>query len=129
MPLCPHHHCQQNLHGECFKRYAWDTKTKAKQAEREARVELEKHPPLPPTALASIIAAYLVDSAENRRSMWRLDGLRYSYQKHILPYFGETKPVSDVIPDDVNKLTRALKGKKLKGKTIWHIIVNLRSGA
>jgi integrase len=115
------------LHGECFKRYAWDTKTEARQAEREARVELEKHPPLPPTALASIIAAYLLDSAENGRSMWRLDGLRYSYQKHILPHFGEAKPVADITADDVNKLIRGLKQKGLKGKTIWHVIVNLKS--
>jgi hypothetical protein len=104
------------LHGECFKRYAWDTKTEAKTAEREARVELEKRPPLPPTALASIIATYLVDSAENGRSMWRLDGLRYSYQKHILPYFGEAKPIGDITPEDVNKFIRALKQKGLREK-------------
>jgi integrase len=115
------------LHGKCFKRYAWDTKTEARKAEREARVELEKHPPLPPTALASIVAAYLVDSAEDGRSMWRLDGLRYSYKKYILPHFGEAKPVGDITPDDVKKLIRALKQKGLKGKTIWHVIVNLRS--
>jgi len=115
------------LRGKCFKKYGWETKGEARKAEREARVELEKHPPLPPTALASIVAAYLVDSAEKGRSMWRLDGLRYSYKKHILPYFGEAKLIGDITPDDVNKLIRALKQKGLKGKTIWHVIVNLRS--
>jgi hypothetical protein len=52
------------LHGRCFKKYAWETKGEARKAERETRVELEKNPPLPPTALVSIVAAYLVDAAE-----------------------------------------------------------------
>jgi site-specific recombinase XerC len=59
--------------------------------------------------------------------MWRLDGLRYSYNKHVLPHFGEAKLISDITPDDINKFIGALKKRGLKGKTVWHIIVNLRS--
>jgi site-specific recombinase XerC len=44
-----------------------------------------------------------------------------------LPHFGEAKPVGDITPDDVKKLIRELNQKGLKGKTIWHVIVNLRS--
>jgi hypothetical protein len=72
--------------GRCFKRYVWDTRAEAKQAERDLRLELTKNPPLPATALGSVIAAYLVDSAERQRSMWRLDGLRLTMKNHILPF-------------------------------------------
>ena len=34
------------LHGTCYKKYAWGTKGEARKAEREARVDLEKNPPL-----------------------------------------------------------------------------------
>jgi integrase len=115
------------LRGKCFKKYAWETKGEAKKAEREARVEAEKRPPLPPTALVSIVAGYLVDSAAKGRSMWRLDGLRYSLNKHVLPHFGEAKLISDITSDDVNRFIIALKKKGLKGKTVWHVVVNLRS--
>jgi hypothetical protein len=57
------------LRGKCFKKYAWETKGEARKAERQARVDIENNPPLPPTALASIVAAYLVDSAKDGRSM------------------------------------------------------------
>ncbi|HEV8341586.1 MAG TPA: hypothetical protein VGR30_04365 [Candidatus Binatia bacterium] len=48
------------LRGQCFKRYAWDSKTEAKQAEREAQVEARKNPGLQPAALATASGAYLI---------------------------------------------------------------------
>src|SRR5688500_15105222 len=89
--------------GRCFKRYVWDSRAEAKQAERERRVELAKNPPLPATALGSLVAAYLVDSAERERSMWRLDGLRLSMKNHILPFFGEATPIASITSEGVEK--------------------------
>jgi hypothetical protein len=56
--------------GKCYKQYAsqWG-KTEAAAAEREKRVELKNNPPLPPTALSSVAAGYLVDMAERGHNL------------------------------------------------------------
>ena len=56
------------LHGKCFSRYAWDTKTEAKEAEREAYSDAKNNPGHQPTALATASGAYLIASAERGRS-------------------------------------------------------------
>ena len=45
------------LAGICYKKYAWDSKTEAKQAEQEAQVEARKNPALQPTALVTAASA------------------------------------------------------------------------
>jgi hypothetical protein len=75
------------LAGQCYTRHAWDTKTEAKEAEREARTEAKKSPALQPTALATASGAYLIASAELGRSKWRIDGLNYTFKAHIIPHF------------------------------------------
>ena len=93
-------------------------RAEAARAERETRVELAKNPPLPPTALSSVVAAYLIESAERGRSMWRLDGLRLSMKNHILPFFGEATSIAAITSERVEKFITALKRKGLKGKSV-----------
>jgi hypothetical protein len=82
--------------GQCFKKYVWDTKTEAKEAERQAQVDAKKSPTLQPTAMVTASGAYLVASAERGRSQWRVDGLNYTFKVHIVPYFGEATLITDL---------------------------------
>jgi integrase len=115
------------LRGQCFSRYAWDTKTEAKQAEREAQVEARKTPGLQPSALATASGAYLIASAERGRSKWRIDGLNYTFKAHIIPHFGESTPITDITPQMVENFIAALKRKGLKNKTVKNVITDLRA--
>ena len=62
------------LRGQCFKKYAWETKTEAREAEREAQVDAKKSPMVQPTAMVTASGAYLIASAERGRSQWRALG-------------------------------------------------------
>jgi integrase len=115
------------LRGQCFKKYAWDTKTEAKEAEREAQVEAKKSPTLQPTALVTAGGAYLIASAERGRSQWRVDGLNYTFKAHIIPYFGEATLITDITPKTVENFIAALRRKGLKNKTIKNVITDLRA--
>ena len=115
------------LRGKCSSRYAWDTKTQAKQAEQEAQVEARKNPALQPTALATASGAYLIASAERGRSRWRIDGLNYTFKAHIIPHFGETTPITDINPGMVKNFITTLKQKGLKNKSVKNIIADLRA--
>jgi integrase len=115
------------LRGQCFSRYAWDTKTEAKQAEQEAQVEARKTPGLQPTALLTASGAYLIASAERERSKWRLDGLNYTFKAHIIPHFGEATLITDINPGMVGNFITALKRRGLKNKTVKNIIADLRA--
>jgi integrase len=113
--------------GRCYKRYGWETRGGAKEAEIQFRASLKDNPPLPPTALINVVGAYLVDSAERGRSWWRVEGLRLCLKKHVLPYFGDARLITDIEFEDVDKLVRKLKKSGLKPKSIWHVVANLRS--
>src|SRR5215468_1749908 len=89
------------LADKCYKKYAWETKTAAKQAEQQAQVEARKSPALQPTALLTASGAYLIASAEQKRSGWRLDGLRSTFKNHIIPYFGEATLITDITPGHI----------------------------
>jgi hypothetical protein len=82
--------------GQCYKKYAWETKTEAKEAERQAQVDAKNSPALQPTALITASGAYLIASAEGGRGQWRLDGLRYVFNAHIIPHFGEAALITDI---------------------------------
>jgi integrase len=114
------------LRGQCFSRYVWDSKTEAKQAEREAQVDARKNPGLQPTALLTASGAYLIASAERGRSKWRIDGLNYNFKAHIIPHFGEAALITDLTPQMVENFIAALKRKGLKNKTVKNIITDLR---
>jgi integrase len=115
------------LRGQCFTRHVWDTKTQAKQAEREARAEAAKSPRLQPTAMATASGGYLIASAERGRSRWRIDGLNYTFKAHIVPHFGEASLITDITPQMVENFISALKRKGLKNKTVKNIITDLRA--
>jgi hypothetical protein len=44
--------------------------------------------------LITVVSAYLVDSAEKGRSGWRIDGMRWNFNKVIIPFFGAATPIS-----------------------------------
>jgi integrase len=115
------------LRGQCFTRHVWDTKTEAKQAEREARAEAAKSPALQPTAMATASGGYLIASAERGRSRWRIDGLNYTFKAHIVPHFGETALITDITPQMIENFIASLKRKGLKNKTVKNIITDLRA--
>jgi len=112
------------LFGQCFKKYAWDTKTEAKEAEREAQVEAKKSPRLQPAALITASGAYLIASVEDGRSRWRIN---YTFKAHIVPYFGEATLITDIIQRSVETLVTALKKKGLKNKFVKNIVTDLRA--
>jgi len=115
------------LAGKCYKKYACETKTAAKQAEEEAKVEARKNPGLQPTALVKAAGAYLIESAERGRSKWRIDGLHYNFKAHIIPYFGEATLITDITPKQVENFIADLKRKGLMNKTVKNIIIDLRA--
>jgi len=89
------------LHGKSWKQYAWDSQDEAKNAEAERRAYLLKNPPLKTDALGNVGALYLIDSAERGRSKWRIDGLRWNLNAHILPFFKAETPISAITDADV----------------------------
>src|SRR4030095_9604246 len=112
--------------GRCYKRFGFQSRAEAKEAEIQFRASLKDNPPLPPTALINVVSAYLVDSVERGRSEWRVEGLRLCLKKHVLPYFGEARLITDIEFEEVEKLVIKLK-KSLKPKSVWHVVANLRS--
>src|SRR5262249_20768477 len=81
---------QVYLQGRSYKRYAWETREEAKAALIELKKEVAarpKEPELPPTALVTVAGSYLIDLAENERSRWRIDGVRWNLNK-LIPFLG-----------------------------------------
>ena len=120
------------LAGRCFKKYAWDAKREAREAEREFLVELKNRAPIPKNTLAAVASAYLIESARKGRSQWRLDGLRWNFQKWTLPHFGESTLVTAIRSKDVEEFIlkqkpRRVKGRPISNKTIWNLVTDLRS--
>jgi integrase len=114
--------------GRCYKSYGFPTRAEAKEAEIQFRASLKDNPPLPPTALINVVSAYLIDSVERGHSEWRVEGLRLSLRKHVLPYFGDAKLITDIEFEEIEKLVIKLKRSGgLKPKSIWHVVANLRS--
>ena len=118
--------------GISYKKYAWGTKTEAREAEREFLVELKNHAPIPKNTLAAVASAYLIESARKGRSQWRLDGLRWNFQKWTLPHFGESTLVTAIRSKDVEEFIlkqkqRRVNGRPISNKTIWNLVTDLRS--
>jgi len=118
--------------GRSYKRYAWHTKTEAREAEREFLVELKKRPPVPKNTLAQIAGQYLIESTRKGRSSWRLDGLRWNFQKFTLPFFGESRIITTIKTKDIDEfiltqMQRRVRGKRVSNKTVWNIVTDLRA--
>jgi integrase len=115
--------------GATYKRYVWETREEAKAALIELKKELAsrpKEPELPPAALITVVSAYLIESAEKGRSQWRIDGMRWNFDKVIIPFFGAATPVCSITTDQVQKLVIQRK-RQVKPKTVWHDVTNLRA--
>src|SRR5215471_11159600 len=115
------------LRGRSYKRYAWATREEAKAAltELKRRVEaMPQEPELPPTALITVAGAYLTYLAEKGRSEWRIKGVRWNFDKVILPFFGAATPIASITTTSIEKMVRQRKGK-VKPKTVWHDVTNL----
>jgi len=91
------------LAGKRYKKYAWLTKSEAKDAERSFLVEQKTKPQVPKNALVSVVSMFLVDSAEAGRSKWRIDALNWNFKKFILPYFGEQTLISRITERERSK--------------------------
>jgi len=106
--------------GKRYKRYAWSTRVEAKAAERAFLVDLDTKPQIPRNALVTVVSQYLVESAMKGRSKCRLDTLRWSFSKWILPYFGESTPVTVIKPKDIEGFVLAQKQRGVCNKTCWN---------
>src|SRR5262249_38719903 len=117
------------LRGRSYKKYAWETREEAKAALTELKQEIEAtpiEPELPPTALVTVANDYLSDAAEKGRSEWRLRGLRWNFDGVIIPFFGATTLIADITTAQIQKFVIQRK-RKVKPKTIWHDVTNLRA--
>jgi len=113
--------------GRTCKRYAWDTPAEAQAALSEFKREFankSKEPKLPPTALITVVSNYLIDSAETGRSQWRIDGMRWNFDRVIIPFFGAAAPIASITSEQIQKLVVQRK-RTVKPKTVWDDITNL----
>src|SRR5262249_58207662 len=78
--------------GSCYKKYGYLTRADAKEAEIHFRADLKNNPPLPATALVNVVAAYLIDAADEGRAEWRTENLRPSLKKHRPGFFAPPHP-------------------------------------
>ena len=115
------------LVGKTWKRYAWDTELEARNAEAKLRTELLEKPPIATDSLGNVAAAYLIHSAEEGRSKWRLLALRSNLNAFILPYFKPETPMSAITETDVENFIRHHKRRGVKNITIWHYVKDLRA--
>jgi integrase len=106
--------------GKRYKRCAWQTRAEAKAAERAFLVDLDTKPQIPRNALVAVVSQYLVESAIKGRSKWRLDGLRWNFNKFILPFFGESTLITAIKPKDIEAFVYAQKKRGVSNKTIWN---------
>jgi len=113
--------------GHRYAKYAWDTKTEARQAEREFLVELKTQTRIPKNTLTQVVSAYLVESARKGRSEWRLDGLHWTFGKWILPHFGENRVVTTIRPKDIEEFILTHKQRGVSNKTIWNYVTDIRA--
>jgi len=115
--------------GRSYKRYAWDTKTEARRAERNHIKELEDNPPPPPRVLTSVVSWYLIDSAapELGRSRHRLDALHWNMKKFVLPHFGEMTMIGDIKTKQVDDFIRKHRKAGRKPKTVKNLFTDLNA--
>lgn len=109
------------------KRYAWETRDEAKNAEAEHRTNLLSNPPVRTDSLSNVAALYLIDSAEEGRSKHRLEALRLNLNAFILPFFKPETPMSVITEVDIENFINHHKRRRVKNSTIWHYIKDIRA--
>jgi integrase len=115
------------LHGRSWKRYAWDTELEARNAEAAHRTELLNNPPIATDSIGNVAALYLIDSAEQDRSKWRIEALRYNLNAFILPFFKIATPMSAITETEIENFIKHHKRRKIKNQTIWHYVKDIRA--
>lgn len=115
------------LHGRSYKRYAWQTKAEARQAEADFLAELSRNPPLPKNSFVAIVGGYLVASAEAGRSQWRLDALQLNFKRFVVPFFGDHTAVGDIGRKQVEAFVLDQKKRGVTNSTVWHLVTDLRA--
>jgi integrase len=116
-------------HGHKYAQFVWETQAEAKAALTEFKKELARKSDGPESSPAALIVAvndYLADSAADGRSQWRLDGVRWNFNKVIIPFLGEATPIGSITSGRIRNLVRQRK-RVVKAKTVWHDITNLRA--
>jgi hypothetical protein len=78
-------------------------------------------------SLGNIAALYLIDSAEQGRSKWRIDALRLNFNAHILPFFKAETPIASIKKSRIEDFIKHHKRRNVKNSTIWHYIKDLRA--
>ena len=71
------------------------------------------------------MGSYLIDLAENERSRWRIDGVRWNLNR-LIPFLGAATPIASISTEQVKKLVIQRK-RTVKPKTVWHDVTNLRA--
>src|SRR4029077_13307821 len=109
--------------GKRYKKYAWETKAEAKQAEAEFLTELKRNPPPAPTMLSNVVSWYLIDSAapELERSKHRLNTLYWNMKKFVLPFFGESISIGSIKTERIEDFIKAHRHAGRKPKTIKNL--------
>jgi integrase len=115
------------LHGKTWKKYAWNTEREARDAEAKLRTELLEKPPIATDSLGNVAAAYLIHSAEEGRSRWRIDALRYNLNAFVLPFFKPETPMSAITEIDVESFIRHHRRRGVKNVTVWHYVKDIRA--
>ena len=120
-------------HSKRFFKFQWVTKEEAEKALHLLQVELDSTPeglssPGIPIILGKLFTAYLAESKAKGRSTWRVKGLYWGWQKHIIPFFGEDKTVADITRKDIENFVGHHKARgEVKNNTIWHYVTDLRA--
>jgi integrase len=105
------------------------TREEAKAACREKKKELAskpKGPEGPSTALQTVVHDYLWEAAENGRSEWRTDGVRFNFNGVVIPFFGAATPITEITTGQIRKFVVQRK-RTVKPKTLWHDVTNMRA--
>ena len=133
--------------GERHARFSWSRREEAAKALRKLLADLDNKPKIPRNALLTVINQFLIESAQAGRSSHRLIGMRYVFERVIIPYFGAARDFTTIATDDVSQFILDMKAKPIvvhgaiddKGKrkplserprtnsTIWHYVTDLRA--
>lgn len=111
--------------GRSYAQFRWETKAEADAAYRKfVYEELEPLQNVGKNALVTVVNDFLVYSMQQGRSKWRVQGLRYSFNAIIVPWFGATTALSAIGVADVNRFI-CEQVKRVKPSTVWHYSVDL----
>jgi len=115
--------------GKRYTKFAWAEKAEAETAYHRFMLDVgnSPSPEVENNCLSIVAREYIDDSAFRERSAWRIKALRWTFNKWILPYFGDLTRVTDITSEDLEKFIHAQKARGVKNSTIWHYVTDLRA--